>query len=447
MGSAAQIEDTHVGRSTLTEQLEAAPQWEDIDPAEYAELEQEEVEAEDSDVVARLDAPEQSANADDADTDDDDEVEAAPAMPSDAVELRSAQDDDVADEPVARAAAAGKKQPGPHDKPFERAVQHASGHDAKRDRYNDPDVVSNRVGRVKRGDKLVKNPHQIGRPGLRVHGKDEFHLRGEFAYRYQIVNGSKAVACDKIWEKELQHGFEKTGQRLALNPARPRLLVIEGELVWCVMSWAGGQSAAWIAIRDLRGKFADIKNTASKKAKAWNPKDVGRKKRDSAVEMKFRPVGDSVASSDKSKDDHRYIVPGQKSKDGNEVGDYLAKDVMRRNRPGGKAASQSKKLEAKHGGALEIEGGMRDLISITGNLPHDKTPPVAIDVARPGIDSFFVPKGKTFRREISLYKRHAKKSTLRQTWVFGFVGRDEGNHKVADKDRRGWVPLRVLTRP
>jgi hypothetical protein len=63
-----------------------------------------------------------------------------------------------------------------------------------------------------------------------------------------------------------------------------------------------------------------------------------------------------------------------------------------------------------------------------------------------GVDTFFVPKGSTFRREISLYKRRASKTKLRQNWVFGYVGRDEGTHKVPDTKRRGWVPRRVLAK-
>jgi hypothetical protein len=458
--------DADVGRSTRSQDLQPAQApwmfddaggWKDIEPSEY---EGEEVEAEDGDVTAALDAPDvngddgqiEARSADPArDEEDDDAPAALAAMPSDAVDVGSREDEEheAEDEEehgaVARAAAVGAAE-HPHASPFEHSAKKPSGHDAKQDKHNNKHVRSNRVGTVKdKKGKKHKNPNQIGRPGLRVKGRDEFHLRGDFAYRYQIVNGSKAVAVDKIWEKELQHGRDKEGQRLALNPSAPRRLFIDGVGVWCVMSWAGAQSAAWIAIKDLEGKFADIKGKASQMSKRWNPKNATKAQRDHATEMKFRAVGDPVGSAD-DKDEHRYIVPGQKKANGNEVGDYLIKDVLRRNRPGGKAASESKRLESHHKGALEIEGGMRGLISIVGNLPHDKTPPVAIDVARPGVDTFFVPKGSTFRREISLYKRRASKTKLRQNWVFGYVGRDEGTHKVPDTKRRGWVPRRVLAK-
>ncbi|MDQ3338213.1 MAG: hypothetical protein M4D80_23860 [Myxococcota bacterium] len=415
------LRENVAGRSTRTEALEEAPSlvWEDIDPKEHA---QEEIETDDSDVVAALDAPDGEREEPLAGEEEEGEppIAMAAAMPSTAVA-------------VGAGAGAGR-----HDRPHERRVQHATGHDAPQNKYNRGGVRSNRAG----------NNQQIARPGLRVGGKDEFHLRGDYAYRYQIVNGTKAVPVDKIWEKDLQRGADTDKRRLALNPSAPRQLVIEGERVWCVMSWSGDQSAAWIAIKDLRGDFGAIKDKASKISKAWNPKDVGAAKRASAREMKFRAVGDPIATADRI-DDGRYIVPGQRGKNGNEVGDYLTKEVIRRERPsgGGNAARESKRLEQKHGGKIDLENGKRELISIVGNLPHDKTPPVAIDVARPGVDSFFVPQGKTFRREISLYKRRQRTATLRQTWVFGYVGRDQGTRKVPDKNRRGWVPLRVLARP
>jgi hypothetical protein len=432
-----------VGRASRSQDLpfaspplfEDEPAWEAIAP------ETEEVEAEDPATLAALEGPEAdddlaptaraaapSTAADDDDGDDDDDRGLEPraafaARPSDAVMVGARAGD----------------APGRHEAPHERKVRKATGHDAKRDRYNDPDVVANERARG--------NPHQISRPGLRVKNRDEFHLRGEYAYRYQIVSGNKAVPVDKIWEKELQHGRSEDGQRLALNPSAPRRLVIGGVGGWCVMSWAGEQSAAWIAIKDLKGKFADIKGKASTMSKRWNPKDAGKAKRDGAKEMKFRAVGDPLTKKDRIDETH-YIIPAQQGKDGNEVGDYLAKDVLRRSKPGvtGRAASESKRLERAAGNKpLALPGGERDVISIVGNLPHDRTPPVAIDVAQPGVDSFFVPKGKTFRREISLYKRYKTKSTLRQTWVFGYVGKDQGNRKVADKARRGWVPLRTLS--
>lgn len=426
-----QRDQQDVGRSTRSQELAPSPAMFDDEPQwEAIEQETEEVEAEDPATIAALDLSE------------DDEALAAGDE-----DLRSLSM--TMPSTVAHVAAVGSAH-GRHDAPYERKVKKATGHDAKQDRYNDRDVHSNRVAKHRGKDgKLHANPDQIGRPGLRVHGKDEFHLRGEYAYRYQIVNGSKAVAVDKIWEKELQHGQDKEGQRLALNPSAPRRLMIDGVGVWCVMSWAGAQSAAWIAIKDLEGKFADIKGAASKLSKRWNPKDAGKSKRDHATEMKFRSVGDPLVTTD-SADQGHYIVPGQKGKNGNEVGDYLVKDVLRRAQPGvtGKAASESKRLEHHNKDApLTLPNGMRGLVSIVGNLPHDRTPPTAIDTAQPGVDSFFVPKGKTFRREISLYKRHKKKSTLRQTWVYGYVGRDQGTRKVADKNRRGWVPLRTLVRP
>jgi hypothetical protein len=183
---------------------------------------------------------------------------------------------------------------------------------------------------------------------------------------------------------------------------------------------------------------------AAKRAEKLRPKSTSKQARDHAVEMKFRLLDDPIGTADHL-DDQRYIVPGQKSKGGNRVGDYLGKSLMRRARPGtpGRAASQSKRLEhANNDQPIDLQG-KRGTFNVTMNLPKDRTPPVAIDVAHPG-DSFFVPKGKTFRREISLYRRTKTSSTVRQAWVFGFLGRDEGARKVADEKRRGWVPLRVL---
>jgi hypothetical protein len=291
----------------------------------------------------------------------------------------------------------------------------------------------------------VRSAIQIGRPGLRVGNRDEFHLQGDYAYRYMITSGNKAEVADKIWERDLQRGNSQEGGRLALNPSAVRKLMINGVEVECIMSWSGGQSAAWIAIKDLRGASVGAIRAASKRAEKLRPKAATKQARDSAVEMKFRQVDDPIGSEDHT-DESRYIVPGQKSKGGNRVGDYLGKSVLRREREGtqGRAAGESKRLEAANGGKpVDIANRKRETFNVTMNLPKDRTPPVAIDVAHPG-DSFFVPRGKTFRREISLYRRTKTSSRVRQTWAYGFIGRDEGARKVADEKRRGWVPLRVL---
>jgi hypothetical protein len=406
---------------------------------------------------SRAEADEDAAG-DDADDDDDDDE----AQPGAALRAAGDRNDDAEDAggdpaaaapaaapaaraaraaaaaaPAARAAAAPRRaRTAPqHRGKFERTVKNASGHDAKQDRYNRPSVRSNRV----------RSAIQINRPGLRVGNRDEFHLKGDYAYRYMITSGRKAEVADKIWERDLQRGNSKQGGRLALNPSAVRKLMINGVEVECIMSWSGGQSAAWIAIKDLRGASVGAIRAAAKRAEKLRPKNTTQGARDSAVEMKFRLLDDPIGTKDHI-DEQRYVVPGQKSKGGNAVGDYLGKSVLRREREGtrGRAASQSKQIETANGGQpVDLENRKRATFNITMNLPKDRTPPVAIDVAHPG-DSFFVPRGKTFRREISLYRRTKTSSKVRQTWVFGFIGRDEGARKVADEKRRGWVPLRVL---
>ncbi len=407
---------------------------------------------------SRADAGEDTAA--DADDDDDRDDDGPPDAALRAAADRdddTAEDDDgdaaVAAAPAARAAAAApaaraaaaapqragrrrRTQPKPqHRGKFERTVKKASGHDAKRDRYNRPSVRSNRV----------KSAIQIGRPGLRVGNRDEFHLKGDYAYRYMIKSGRKAEVVDKIWERDLQRGSSKKGGRLALNPSAVRKLMINGVEVECIMSWSGGQSAAWIAIKDLRGASVGAIRAAAKRASKRRPMNTSQQARDRAVEMKFRLLDDPIGTADHL-DEGRYIVPGQKSKGGNAVGDYLGKSVMRREHEGrrGRAASQSRRIEATNNGQpIDLENRKRGTYNVTMNLPKDRTPPVAIDVAHPG-DPFFVPRGRTFRREISLYRRRKTSSKVRQTWVFGFIGRDAGTRKVADENRRGWVPLRVL---
>jgi hypothetical protein len=270
-----------------------------------------------------------------------------------------------------------------------------------------------------------------------------------------IKSGRKAEVVDKIWERDLQRGNSKKGGRLALNPSAVRKLMINGVEVECIMSWSGGQSAAWIAIKDLRGASVGAIRAASRRAEKLRPKNTTDQARDRAVEMKFRSIPnpkdeqapqDPIGVAD-DLDRQRYIVPGQKSKHGNAVGDYLGKRVPRRENEGrrGRAAGQSRRIEAANNNQpVDLENVKRSTFNVTMNLPKDRTPPVAIDVAHPG-DSFFVPRGKTFRREISLYRRRKTASKVRQTWVFGFIGRDSGTGKVADESRRGWVPLRVLS--
>jgi len=322
----------------------------------------------------------------------------------------------------------------PHKAPYERKTQKKHKHNAKRDRYN-RDVIEHHAG----------NQFQISRPGVRVGGKDEMHLKADFAYRYTITNGNKAQVVDKIWEHELQHGNDKEGARLALNPAHTRVLNINGVELECVLSWQGGQSAAWIAIDDLRGNHAQIKRAVNQHAAKGQPKAAGKRERDNAKPMMFRAVA-GPADAD-TIDRGRYIVPGQKGLVGNQVSDYLAKSVIRRwdnsSAPANaKASAASKKLQAQS--QIQKPTGKRDMINVMANLPHDRAAAVAVDVAQPG-NYFFVPRGNTFRREISMYKRTKTTSNLRQTWVYGFIGKTGSNgEQVADEHRRGWVPLRVL---
>ena len=427
------------------------PQWETIDPAELAELaeqhrEEPESESEQEDPAA-LAALEADAPAiDDAQVDPDvqareADAEAIPTAPPSGTVAIGAQPRAVAAsaaQPAAAAAAAPTSAGNAHAAPYERKTKKQHKHNAKRDQYN-REVVEHHAG----------NQFQISRPGVRVSGKDEMHLKGDFAYRYTITSGNQAQVADKIWEHELQHGNDRTGDRLALNPSHSRVLSISGVEVECVLSWASGQSAAWIAIDDLRGNHATIKRAVNRHAAKGQPKAANQAARDTAKPMKFRAVG-GVADADTT-DRGRYIVPGQKGTSGNQVADYLAKRVIRRwsnsDAPNtAKAAAASKKLEAALAAAnkpIQAPTGKRQTINVMANLPHERAAAVAVDTALPG-DGFFVPRGATYRREISMYKRTKKSSNLRQTWVYGFIGKDAGARQVADKSRRGWVPLRVL---
>jgi hypothetical protein len=228
------------------------------------------------------------------------------------------------------------------------------------------------------------------------------------------------------------------------------VLRINGVEVECVLSWQGGQSAAWIAIADLRGNHGQIKRAVNRHAAKGQPKAASKAARDTATPMLFRSVS-GPADAD-SIDRGRYIVPGQKGLQGNQVSDYLAKSVIRRwtnaDAPANaKAANASMKLDQKlaaAGKTIQAPTGKRNMLNVMANLPHGRAASVAVDVASPG-DHFFVPRGATYRREISMYKRTKTTSNLRQTWVYGFIGKlDANGTQVADASRRGWVPLRVL---
>lgn len=415
----------------------------------------------------------------------DDDEDGAPAAAAQAAKDDDADDDDADDDDAgagARAAAApaslkstgggkgGGKQAGkgggskktgaktsskkkggkqkPKGKPhhrgkYERTVKKASGYDPERDGLN------RRTVRSYRPDPRDKDKKQIGRPGLRVGKRDEFHINGDYAYRYMIKSGNVAEVVDMVWERDLQPdgSNDKKKARLALNPSAVRTLTIGTEKLECIMSWNGGQSAAWIAIKDIKGASAGAIKAASKRRANWRPMGASKQERANATEMKFRPVTDAYAKKDHI-DEKRYVVPGQTG-GANKIGDYLGKSANLR-RLGtsipATAAGESKRLEAKNNNQRIAVGQSREVYNVAMNLPHDRTPPVALDVAHPQ-DSFFVPKSKEkkkFRREISLYRPDADRSRVRQTWVFGYVHSEEGGVRVPDLKRRGWVPLRVL---
>ncbi|MBA3821111.1 MAG: hypothetical protein H0X17_19660 [Deltaproteobacteria bacterium] len=468
-----------VGRSSLTQQLasddttakpgmfESAPAWEDIGHAEQeaaqaggedsslASLEASD-DHETADEVAGVgDSPDGGLQASDestpaepdadaigggdagADADVAEAAEAAEAETSEAGEPRSAallraaagnpdaattEVDAVAPPLAVAAQAQGQAAPAPaapapaasaapvptgpaHRGKFERRVKKASSHFAKQDAYNKRRI---------RGHAKT-NPNQIGRPGVRVGTQDKMDIVPATALRYRIVEGNKGEAVDQISKAEIA-----AGQRLALNPARVRMLVTDGQPPRpYVLCWYGIQSSAWIGLHDLAGNQHNIRVAVEKQAKAWGPKRASAK---NVKRMQFRPVDDPIAKIDAS-DDRDYILQNQKGV-GNNVADYLAHQTPTKFAAPGAPTRQS--------------------YNVTMNLPQADAPPVAIDVVAPG-DFFFVVRGKQFQREIAIYAPRAKQSKRRQTWVYGFVAKqDTAGRPTPDKARFGWVPLRCV---
>ncbi|MDB4958603.1 MAG: hypothetical protein JWO36_6172 [Myxococcales bacterium] len=441
-----------VGRSTLSQQLafeddprkapmfEGVPQWEDIEPDQIAEPNVGAARAVEGNLAAHHDAP---ATADDVADDPEFAIdapaadhtalarEAAPtdlasteAAPSEAAPTEAAPTEAPpseaapASETSTRASIASAAPPaqinptGPqHAGAFEHHAHGNKPHYAHQDKYNRPSIKS----------PAQTNDKQIRRPGVRVGDHDEFSLNVATAHRYRIVNNTHGQQVDDVNQADID-----AGQRLALNPAHVRKLTINGKPVSCVMSWYGQQGSAWIPVHVLKGDTNKIKHAVENRAKHWDPAAAPTKH---VARFQFRPAGDPIAYADDT-DRRTFITPNQKSDHSNHVADYLGHSVAT---------------------SLGPSPARRNDYNITMNLPSKSAPPVAIDMAQPG-ETFFVPKGKTFRREIETFeqrepgKPHGKPVQM-QTWVYGFVGKKHGSKIVPDKSRRGWVPLRVLQHP
>jgi len=147
---------------------------------------------------------------------------------------------------------------------------------------------------------------------------------------------------------------------------------------------------------------------------------------------------DAVGEADPidKRHDGRVLAPGAKG--GDNVSHYLEKGIG--------------KPEFDAAGKLTGKRVKKHFVAVCMNLPEGRTPPVAIDTALAG-DSFFAFNDKKFHREVAVYENGASKSYVRQTWVFGHLGRAKGGtgpdaaEMEPDPHRAGWVPLRVLRLP
>lgn len=413
------------GRQTLAQpDQDTVPAWEAIgpeeageDPASLAHLDRESAPApaeRDDDAADEASAPAPEAEARDAsDAEQDAEQEAA------------SPDRDGPDGPTATAAAARSPIPrapanaGAHDRPYERDAKKKTAHFAKEDKYNRGSVKTNKM----------RSKYHVARPGIRVggeqRGRDLFTLTlaKATARRFTFVNvdgRSVAREFDTVTKSKLtvvNWKFDKKPQpkgktRLLLNPAMPRKLEIDGKQKLCVFSWVGGASAAWIPVSDLvmpghsRAEILAAVRARTKKSRPARAPDSMKK-----VEFVFRPKGD-IGEADPG-DRQRMLGPNH-GQGGNDVSHYLGKTIRN-----------------------------NTLYPVAQTLPQDDAAVLACETALAG-DRFFVPEDKQFVREVGVYKKGAKKTTRRQVWVYGFLGKVENGKSVADRTRAGWVPLRTL---
>ncbi len=262
---------------------------------------------------------------------------------------------------------------------------------AKTDKYNVRSIRS--------------NPVSPKRPGP----QKKYTVNGAGAHRYVIVAGRQTKVAD----------FIPGGAEVALNPSRTTKLRVDKKWRQCVLCWFGVQGSAWMPIASLAddaGQKSEITKSVNKLAKKWEPAVASTK---GAKRLTFRPVSDPIGKAD-DYDRENYIL-GHQSGVGNNAEDYVL-----RNAP-----------------VAPTDPKQRYYYNVCMNLPQNDAPPVATDIANPG-DHFFVPPGRTFRREICIYGKSRRDSNQLQMWVYGFVAKKSGGKWVPDTTRAGWVPLRTL---
>lgn len=441
------VAEPSVGKTTLTQGLDARTDaavepslfdgaaWESVDPVEeqLAHLDATTAAADGEHDAGEADAAGEDRAIDDqhgADEDDGEEgadaEEVAAALSAARTEGDDIEDDDDAGDdeptsdntapratasrseelepeeattPVARIASAGFPEPRgkAHGKPYETKLRKArKGKQlwAKQDRYNVRSVKSNN-----------SKPKRPGPKGY-------FQLKPEGSDRYRITTGSTATAVDHV------HG----GAPLALNPARSRPLKIPGRKgkPTCVLAWYSTQGSAWLPADAFAAGAGTVTSKINKLAKRWAPEDA----RGKTKQFKFRAAGSEIAKPD-AYDVKSHILKQRVGSTGNNTEDYLE-------RPRQRVGQGDTIAQAAY-------------YNVCMNLPQSDAPPVASDIAHPG-DRFFVLQGATFRRSVSIFEPGKSTSNRVQTWVYGFVGTKAGKRWVPDHSRRGWVPLRVLTR-
>jgi hypothetical protein len=242
--------------------------------------------------------------------------------------------------------------------------------------------------------------------------------------RYSIKNKNHAVLHDE--PQPAAAGQDPV--ELQINIAATRKLVIDGKKATCILTRTVDSGAAWARLVDViplganpgnaRKRRASLQRRINKKAARYAPKEPSAKRLKSAREMRFKPGVDpntglsltgNVASQSKSDYDH-----------------YLFRDKT-----------------AKMEGAVH-----HGFYNVALNLPQRGIPPVQVDIAKPDDVFFMISKP-----EVALYERidpdkhpniKAVDEKDRTVWVFGCLGKREGNDWVPDPSRRGWVPKRVV---
>lgn len=280
---------------------------------------------------------------------------------------------------------------------------------AKQDKYNKQGIVSNHK----------KNGKQLERPGIRVDGSDKFRHKGaDNSARYEIgPDGVTAVPLDKVADKQYE---------LAINPVPPRKLKLPGSgMAWCVLTFYRkingskkvGHGPGWMPVASIRVKGGERALNAKLRAKkGWKPASASTQNCEHYVFKNAKIDANGNSNLISKTTSNSYIRPGQKSSE-DKVRHYLQRKV-----------------------------GTRNYYNVSLNLPQPDAPPVAADFAKPG-DHFFVPNGKEnlFERQVGVFKKKARKTASKFSWVYGFLAKSDGHGGfVPDRKRRGWVPKCAL---